>query len=153
MTLQQFGNPITVYPSEVQAAGGRLKEGFIKKWVNLVTGFKKRYFVLTKDLLVYYKEKKGQVSEKGQISLKLARVDPRTMNDRKMVIGTGTNEIHLEFNTIEEKREWLQAIDRCKRALHYADMPQFNEEYEKRGDSDWQEEVKDDVEERIDNNK
>jgi len=49
----------------VQAAGGRLKEGFIKKWVNLVTGFKKRYFVLTKDLLVYYKEKKGQVSEKG----------------------------------------------------------------------------------------
>ena len=99
-----MGNPITVYPSEVQAAGGRLKEGFIKKWVNLVTGFKKRYFVLTKDLLVYYKEKKGQVSEKGQISLKLARVDPRTMNDKKMVIGTGTNEIHLEFTTIEEKR-------------------------------------------------
>lgn len=102
---------MTVYPSEIQSAGGRLKEGFIKKWVNLVSGFKKRYFVLTKDLLIYYKEKKGQVSEKGQISLKLARVDPRTMNDKKMVIGTGTNEIHLEFNTIQEKREWLQAID------------------------------------------
>jgi hypothetical protein len=53
--------------------------------------------VLTKDLLVYYKDKKGLVSEKGQISLKLARVDPRNMNDKKMVIGTGTNEIHLEF--------------------------------------------------------
>lgn len=89
-------------------------------------GFKRRYFVLTKDLLVYYKEKKGQVSEKGQISLKLARVDPRTMNDKKMVIGTGTNEIHLEFSSIGEKREWLQAIDQCKRALHYADMPEFN---------------------------
>lgn len=81
-------------------AGGRLKEGFIKKWVNIVRGFKKRYFVLTSDMIIYYKEKKGQVSEKGQISLKLARVDPRTMNDKKMVIGTGTNEIHLEFNSI-----------------------------------------------------
>ena len=91
---------VGAYPSEIQAAEGRLKEGFIKKWVNIVTGFKKRYFVLTKDLLIYYKEKKGQVSEKGQISLKLARVDPRTMNDKKMVIGTGTNEIHLEFASI-----------------------------------------------------
>jgi hypothetical protein len=33
------------------------------------------------------------------------------MNDRKMIIGTGTNEIHLEFQSIEEKREWLKAID------------------------------------------
>jgi hypothetical protein len=68
--------------------------------VNIVRGFKKRYFVLTSDMIIYYKEKKGQVSEKGQISLKLARVDPRTMNDKKMVIGTGTNDIHLEFNSI-----------------------------------------------------
>jgi hypothetical protein len=54
------------------------------------------------------------------------------MNDKKMVIGTGTNEIHLEFATIQEKREWLQAIDKCKRTLHYADMPQFHEDYDRR---------------------
>lgn len=102
---------VSVYPSELQSSTLRLKEGYIKKWVNIVSGFKQRYFVLTRDLLIYYKEKKGRVSEKGQISIKLARVDPRTMNDRKMIIGTGTNEIHLEFQSIEEKREWLKAID------------------------------------------
>jgi hypothetical protein len=95
---------VSVYPTELQSSTLRLKEGYIKKWVNIVSGFKQRYFVLTRDLLIYYKEKKGHVSEKGQISIKLARVDPRTMNDRKMIIGTGTNEIHLEFQTIEEKR-------------------------------------------------
>ena len=35
-----------------------------------------------------------------------------TGNDRKIIIGKGKNEIHLEFNTIEEKKEWLQEIDR-----------------------------------------
>ena len=81
-------------------------------------GFKKRYFVLTNELLIYYKQKKGNISEKGQISLKLAKIDPKTMNDKRMIIGTGTAEIHLEFNTIQEKREWLMAIDECKRKLH-----------------------------------
>ena len=65
------------------------------------------------------------------------------MNDKKMVIGTGTNEIHLEFATIQEKREWLQAIDKCKRTLHYADMPQFHEDYDRRvGVSEAQEDGK-----------
>jgi len=36
-----------------------IKQGFIKKYVNVMSGFKKRYFVLTNELLIYYKEKKG----------------------------------------------------------------------------------------------
>lgn len=82
-------------------------------------GFKKRYFLLTPELLIYYKEKKGQVSEKGQISLKLAKVDSRTMNDKKMVIGTGMSEVFLEFATVQEKKEWLIAIDECKKRLTF----------------------------------
>lgn len=85
----------------------------------MVRGFKKRYFVLTNELLIYYKDKKGQVSEKGQISLKLAKIDPRTMNDKKMNIGTGMSEIFLEFKTISEKKEWLVAIDDCKKRLNF----------------------------------
>ncbi len=96
-----------------------IKQGFIKKYVNLMRGFRKRYFVLTPELLIYYKQKKGHVSEKGQIYLKLAKVDPKTMNDKKMIIGTGTSEIFLEFNSIQEKRDWLLAIDECKRNLHF----------------------------------
>jgi hypothetical protein len=56
---------VSVYPTELQSSTLRLKEGYIKKWVNIVSGFKQRYFVLTRDLLIYYKEKKGHVSEKG----------------------------------------------------------------------------------------
>jgi pyruvate/2-oxoglutarate dehydrogenase complex dihydrolipoamide dehydrogenase (E3) component len=102
---------------------GAIKQGFIKKYVNIMNGFKKRFFVLTPELLLYYKQKKGQVSEKGQISLKLAKIDPRTMNDKKMIIGTGTTEIFLEFATIQEKKEWLVAIDDCKKRLTFQQMP------------------------------
>lgn len=34
------------------------------------------------------------------MSLKVAKIDPRTMNDKKMVINTGMNEIYLEFATV-----------------------------------------------------
>lgn len=77
-----------------------MKEGFIKKWVNYATGYKRRYFVVTPELLLYYKAKNGQILDKGQISLKLARIDTKTMNDKKMIISTGTGQIHLEFTNI-----------------------------------------------------
>jgi len=41
------------------------------------------------------------------------------MNDKKMNIGTGMSEIFLEFNTISEKKEWLVAIDECKKRLTF----------------------------------
>lgn len=41
------------------------------------------------------------------------------MNDKKMIIGTGTTEIFLEFPTIAEKKEWLVAIDECKKRLAF----------------------------------
>lgn len=59
------------------------------------------------------------MSEKGQISLKLAKIDPRTMNDKKMIIGTGISEIFLEFSSVAEKKEWLIAIDDCKKRLNF----------------------------------
>lgn len=46
-------------------------------------------------------------------------MDSRTMNDKRMIIKTGTNEIHLEFTSIQEKREWLLAIDQAQRTIHF----------------------------------
>ena len=40
-----------------------LKSGLIKKWTNMVTRFKVRYFVLEPDILSYYKDPTGL--EKG----------------------------------------------------------------------------------------
>ncbi len=41
------------------------------------------------------------------------------MNDKRMVIGTGMSEVHLEFQSVAEKKEWLVAIDECKRRLSF----------------------------------
>lgn len=106
-----------------------MKEGFIKKWVNYATGYKSRYFVVTPEFLLYYKVKNGQILDKGQISLKLARIDTKTMNDRKMVVSTGTGQIHLEFSNIPEKREWMEAIITCKNSLLTADTIQVQQQH------------------------
>ena len=80
-------------------------------------GFQKRFFILTKDVISYYKNKNGAVREKGQISLRVARVDAKKSTDKNMSINTGTMEIHLKFASPEEKIEWFKAIMECKNAL------------------------------------
>jgi len=92
-----------------------IKEGNIKKWTNVVTRFQKRYFTLTNELLTYYKE--GIAGEKGQISLKLAKIDPKGMTDRTVLINTGMTELYLQFKTPEEKNEWCKAIIECQQRL------------------------------------
>lgn len=72
--------------------------------------FQKRYFILDEEVLSYFKDEKSSVLEKGQISLRLAKVDPRSSNDKRIIIYTGTTEIHMKFKTIEEKMEWVKAI-------------------------------------------
>ena len=42
------------------------------------------------------------------------------MNDKKMIIGTGISEVHLEFATISEKKDWMKAIDECKKKLAFS---------------------------------
>jgi hypothetical protein len=42
------------------------KEGTIKKYTNIVRGYKNRHFVLTPEVLSYHKEdKNGKITEKG----------------------------------------------------------------------------------------
>ena len=52
--------------------------------------------------------------------MKLAKIDPKTMNDKKMVIGTGMSEVHLEFASIAEKKEWMIAFDECKKRITFS---------------------------------
>ena len=69
----------------------------------MVHRFQKRFFVLNNEVLAYYKKDGGVIIERGLISLKLAKIDPKTKTDLNMLINTGTMLIHLKFNTIEEK--------------------------------------------------
>ena len=83
----------------------------------MVNRFQKRFFVLDNEVLSYYKDDKNSVTEKGQISLKLAKIDPKTPSDKKITIYTGTSELHLKFHSNEEKKEWLEAIQDCQHRL------------------------------------
>lgn len=76
----------------------------------MVKGFQKRFFVLDNEVLSYFKDQKNSILEKGQISLKLAKIDPKSANDKKITIYTGTSELHLKFLNLKDKQEWLQAI-------------------------------------------
>ena len=99
--------------SMVASQSRPMKQGYIKKWTNMVNRFQKRFFVLDNEVLSYYKDDKNSVTEKGQVSLKLAKIDPRTPSDKKITIYTGTSEIHLKFHNAEEKKEWLEALQEC----------------------------------------
>ena len=44
----------------------------------MVNRFQKRFFVLDNEVLSYYKDDKNSVTEKGQIALKLVKIDPKT---------------------------------------------------------------------------
>jgi hypothetical protein len=51
--------------------------------------------VLDNEVLSYFKDDKNAVTEKGQVSLKLAKIDPKTPSNKKITIYTGTSELHL----------------------------------------------------------
>lgn len=55
---------------------------------------------------------RGKISEKGQISLKIAKMDAK--QQKKLRIYTGMTDITLKFDTNAEKNEWLQAINECQ---------------------------------------
>lgn len=77
----------------------------------MVKGFQKRFFVLDNETLSYFKDDKNSITERGQISLRVARVDPMPTNTKKIIIYTGTTEMHLKFANEQEKREWVQSIN------------------------------------------
>jgi hypothetical protein len=102
-------------PAEILNLKNCVKRGQIKKYTHILKGFKKRYFVLTDELLTYYKDKKARgIKEKGKIALKLLKLDVKGKNEKQLIILTGTGEIELEFQSKEEKEEWVAAIEDCK---------------------------------------
>ena len=85
-----------------------IKEGVLKKWTNYVKGYQKRYFVLQKDMLVYYSTKGKHVETPKKIHLKCATITPN--RDDTIKINTGTHKFNLKFGSIGEKVEWTNAL-------------------------------------------
>jgi len=74
-------------------------EGVLSKWTNYVTRWKNRYFVLTKEVLRYYKSQNGQL--KGTMHLNLIKVLPHKKKKRVFLIDTGCTILRLKGKTDE----------------------------------------------------
>ena len=83
-------------------------EGFMSKWTNMVSGWKKRYFVLDENILKYSKAKGQQF--KGQIHLNIANIIPHKKDKRRYSLDSGTKRIHLRGYSVEETEQWITAI-------------------------------------------
>jgi hypothetical protein len=90
-------------------------EGYLKKWVNYLSGYKQRYFIIQHDILTYFEEKGSPV--KGVISLKIANIHDDPSDALKIIIHTGTDEIILKAESTGAKMRWLSALREGQRSI------------------------------------
>jgi hypothetical protein len=87
-------------------------EGVLKKWINFVYGWQPRYFVLHEGILIYCQNKGGE--KKGSIYLKIATISVLPEDPLRIVINSGTQEIHVRAYSISEKIKWLEALKKAQ---------------------------------------
>ena len=87
-------------------------EGYLKKWVNLISGWKPRYFILHDGLLTYCESKGSQC--KGSVFLKIATITCHPNDPLRITINSGSTDINIRCDTMEEKEKWLQALKQAQ---------------------------------------
>lgn len=90
-------------------------EGYLKKWTNYVTRWKKRYFELNNGVLQYSKSKIGK--RKGTVYISTTEISTHK-NKCRIVLNTGVSTIHLKASSVKEATEWMVALRSCKDAMH-----------------------------------
>lgn len=83
-------------------------EGYLRKWINIVSGWKQRYFIIHDGLLTYC-EHKGSETE-GVIYLKIASIQAIPEDPLRIVINSGTSEVHIRTSSMAEKIKWFNAL-------------------------------------------
>ena len=94
-------------------------EGYLNKWTNYATGYKRRWFVLENGILSYYKTPTDYpVSCRGSINMKVARIIA-DMSDRNRfeVEGKGSVSYHVRADSKEDAKRWIMALTEAKRWL------------------------------------
>ncbi len=87
-------------------------EGYLRKWVGLMYGWKPRYFILHNGLLTFCDKKGGK--RKGTIFLKIATISTIVEDPLRIVIHTGTHEIQLRAETIPEMQKWYTSLTKAQ---------------------------------------
>lgn len=80
----------------------------MSQWINIVYRWKVRYFILHNGILVYCDKKDGL--KKGSIHLQISSIILIPNDPLRIIINSGTKEIHLRAKTISEKIKWVSAL-------------------------------------------
>mmetsp|Transcript_981 Transcript_981/g.2444 ORF Transcript_981/g.2444 Transcript_981/m.2444 type:complete len:604 (-) Transcript_981:388-2199(-) len=86
----------------------KMLEGYLTKWTNALTGWKRRYFILDDDKLSYCKNRGGKI--KGTLNLSQSKVLPNSLYPARFKIFSGRKYMHLKAYSVEEARKWLAAL-------------------------------------------
>lgn len=83
-------------------------EGYLSKWTNVLTGWKRRYFILEEDKLSYCKKRGGKIQ--GTLDLTQSKIVPNSLYPARFKIFNGYKYMHIKAYTVEEARMWLTAL-------------------------------------------
>lgn len=84
-------------------------EGTIKKYQNKFKGFGRRYFLIRGEILEYYHAQED-IGSKRPKWVHLECVDVMPKKDWDLKLKDGLNSLHLKFDTLSLKEEWIQKI-------------------------------------------
>jgi len=88
-------------------------EGYMEKWTNCCSGWQRRYFILSENILFYYITK--GMRYKGKIHLQIAEVVLDEKNDVKFMVDTGIQKFYLRTENSSNRKKWFDAIDQAIR--------------------------------------
>ena len=96
------------------------KEGYCKKYKNFMRGYKTRFVVLD-DTTISYSKNKGS---KARSTFSLVDIEITEKPKKKTVLVIKTNykdTFYFKYKTVEEKNEWLEAMNEGKRRAQRED--------------------------------
>lgn len=92
--------------------------GTLWKWTNYIQGWQERYFVLGDGILTYYRsESDQQCGCRGSINLDKAKILLHEFDELRFDVRTQDCSYFLRTSTVEEKTEWVEAIEANKKFL------------------------------------
>ncbi|XP_054749296.1 oxysterol-binding protein 1-like [Lytechinus pictus] len=88
-------------------------QGWLYKWTNYIKGYQRRWFVLSNELLSYYRNQ-AEMSHtcRGTINLAGAYID--TEDSCNFVISSGAQTFHLKASSEVERQRWVTALELAK---------------------------------------
>ena len=85
-------------------------EGYLKKYVNVFSGWKMRYFILHEDTLIYCEDRGGKTL--GQMHLKVCSIQQSKDDPLLILINSGTKELKMRAKDINEKVNWINMLQK-----------------------------------------